>query len=144
MGSILIPIIRLQGVFSYYDKGMAAKDKSSQDLGKYGETLAKKWLISQGFEVLFSNVYTEYGEIDIIASKGDRLHFVEVKTRRTKFFGHPEEAITERKAAHMVDSALRFLQLRPEFDGDWQIDVIAIQVGKEEGQVEIRRFDNAV
>jgi putative endonuclease len=123
---------------------MTAKDKSAQDLGRNGETLAKEWLISQGFDVLFSNVYTEYGEIDVIAMKGERLHFVELKTRRTKIFGHPEDAITERKAAHMVDSARRYLQLHPEFDGDWQIDVIAIQIEKEDGKVEIRRFENAV
>lgn len=123
---------------------MNASSKNPQDIGKYGEDLAKKWLESHGFVILFKNVRTEYGEIDLIARKDARLHFVEVKTRRTKLYGNPEDAVTKTKAAHLVDSALRFFQTHPEFEGDWQIDVVAIQIEPKSGDIEIRRFENAL
>jgi hypothetical protein len=44
----------------------------------------------------------------------------------------------------MVDSAEAFLQDHPEFEGGWQIDVIAIQVSHRGEHPEIRFFENAI
>jgi putative endonuclease len=118
------------------------KKRTAKELGKWGENLAKSFLEEKGYQVIFCNYFTEYGEIDIIASKDNHIHFVEVKTRRTKQFGHPEEAITNQKLAHMIDSAEAFLQSHPEFDGDWQMDVIAIQISEIKDSPDIRLFPN--
>ena len=49
-------------------------------IGKYGEEIAKNFLIKNGFEIIETNYrYSRIAEIDIIASKNDILHFVEVK-----------------------------------------------------------------
>lgn len=125
-----------------YDMDKMTEYMDFQELGKWGEELAKSYLQEQGFEVLFHNYHTEYGEIDLIANNHGRLHFVEVKTRRTKRFGYPEEAITPKKLTHMIDSASVFMQSHSEFEGDWQIDVIAIQISTENGPPEIRCFAN--
>jgi putative endonuclease len=66
-----------------------AKKKNTRQIGAWGEQAARSYLEKQGFGILFQNVYTEYGEIDLVARKDGRLHMVEVKTRRTKTFGHP-------------------------------------------------------
>ncbi|MEV4667234.1 YraN family protein [Microbacterium sp. LWO12-1.2] len=72
---------------------MAAKD----DLGRAGEQRAVSHLVGLGYDVLDRNWRCAQGEIDIVAVHGDDLAIVEVKTRRSTAFGHPFEAIDERK-----------------------------------------------
>lgn len=72
---------------------MAAKD----DLGRAGEQRAAEHLIARGYEILDRNWRCPQGELDIVALSGGMLCFVEVKTRRTAGFGHPFEAVDERK-----------------------------------------------
>ena len=122
-------------------KDMAGK-KTARELGKWGEDLAKSFLEEKGYQVIFQNVFTEYGEIDLVAKRNDQIHFVEVKTRRTKDFGNPEEAITQSKLGHMIESAEAFLQTHAEYEGSWQIDVLAIQVMTQDSSPEIRFFKN--
>ena len=117
--------------------------KTTRELGKWGEAQAKAYLEDQGFEVISQNVYTDYGEIDLVATRADQIHFVEVKTRSNKRFGHPEESVTPAKLRHMIDSAESFLQQHPDLKGSWQIDVIAIQVS-DHGKLEIEVFENAI
>ena len=52
----------------------------NQKLGEYGELLAGEFLIKKGFTILEKNYTKKVGEIDIVAVKGDHLHFVEVKS----------------------------------------------------------------
>ncbi|MEJ2759909.1 MAG: YraN family protein [Anaerolineales bacterium] len=121
---------------------MTRGSNHAKKFGKWGEDRAQEWLEKRGYELVARNFHTEYGEIDLVMQKENCLHFVEVKTRRTKRFGNPEEAVTETKMAHMVDSAQRFLQLHPEFSGDWQIDVMAIYASPKRQPLEIRWIEN--
>jgi putative endonuclease len=123
---------------------------SNQDLGKWGEELATNYLVSQGYALLASNVRTPYGEIDLIvegasthAEQEKVLVFVEVKTRRSRSFGPPEESITPKKQEHLVSSALHYLQEHPDIHLDWRVDVIAIQrfAGR---SPKIQHFENAI
>lgn len=68
--------------------------------GNRGEDLAAVFLMSRGFKILQRNWSCRLGEIDLIAEKNGVVHFVEVKTRRSKTYGHPEEAITRGKLRH--------------------------------------------
>ncbi len=72
---------------------MAAKD----DLGRAGEERAAQHLIGSGYAVIDRNWRCSQGEIDIVAAVGDQLAMIEVKTRRTAAFGHPFEAVDQRK-----------------------------------------------
>lgn len=69
----------------------------TQLLGKYGEDQAANFLEAKGYKILDRNARTAAGEVDIVASDGGTLVFVEVKTRSTNFSGHPLQAITPRK-----------------------------------------------
>jgi putative endonuclease len=117
------------------------RHESTRKIGDWGEAQARAYLVSKGFKILAQNIYTEYGEIDLVAQKAGRLHFVEVKTKRTKSFGYPEEAVTERKLRHMTESAQSYIQSHPELDTDYQLDVPAIQVDAQ-GNQEIMCFEN--
>lgn len=72
---------------------MAAKD----DFGRAGEDRAAQHLIDRGYRVLDRNWRCTQGEIDIVAERDGTICVVEVKTRRSIAFGHPFEAIDERK-----------------------------------------------
>lgn len=116
--------------------------KARLELGRWGETLAAAHLQQQGYQILDRNVRTHYGELDLVARCGQVTVFVEVKTRASAQFGYPESAITTRKRAHILASAQAYLQAHPDLDGDWRVDVIAIQrVGS---QPKIQHFENAI
>ena len=51
--------------------------------GRLAETLAAAALMAKGYRILGRNVKTRAGEIDIIAVRGQRIAFVEVKRRLT-------------------------------------------------------------
>ena len=87
-------------------------------LGRTGEAIAKEYFESLGFEVVAENYRFERAETDLIV-KDERnrvLVFVEVKTRRNKNFGEPQESITLKKQQQMVKSAEGFLMMTPGFE----------------------------
>lgn len=128
------------------------KRDSRRRLGQQGEALAAEYLHARGYQIMECNYRTTYGEIDLIAlqpaglagADGEVLVFVEVKTRSSNAYGYPEEAVTASKQAHLIQSAQAYIQAHPELAGDWRIDVIAIRIGRNPGQVEIKHFENAV
>ena len=113
--------------------------------GKWGEAYAGEYLEKQGIEIVARNVHTPFGEIDLVGREGVNLVFFEVKTRSSQTFGNPEDAVTPRKQEHLLNSALYFMQQRPEEDGSWRIDVISIIKSKSDGNpVQLEWFKNAV
>lgn len=116
---------------------------SNIDIGRKGEDAAVMYLIQRGFKLIGRNIRTEYGEIDIVAENNGNLVFVEVKARRSRKYGFPEEAINSIKQDHMINSALAYIQEKCEVDVNWRIDVIAINL-RPGGKHEIEWFKNAI
>lgn len=113
--------------------------KHNQQVGKWGEETACKWLKENGYEIIAQNMRTPYGEIDIVAKKEDVIIFVEVKTLTSSKNFFPEQQITNRKREHMLNSAQHYAA-ENQID-NWQIDVIAIE-GKQNPK--ITHFENAI
>ena len=114
-----------------------------QQTGRWGEDAAARFLETKGARIVARNVRTPYGEIDLIASRGESLAFVEVKTRTGMQFGFPEQGVTAKKLEHMTAAALFFITEHTEWsDCAWQLDVIAIQSPGVGGKVEITHFEN--
>ncbi|MDE5649953.1 MAG: YraN family protein, partial [Duncaniella sp.] len=55
------------------------------ETGKWGEKVARDYLLAQGYAIMGENVRIGNMEIDIIAMKDSSICFVEVKTRSTDF-----------------------------------------------------------
>lgn len=117
---------------------------SRQTLGRWGELQAEHYLSSQGYTILARNYRTPHGEIDLIARLGNLTVFVEVKTRRTRTFGFPEESVNRRKQEHLRNSVEYYMQQNPELEGEWQIDVISIELYQPQQAPLITHFQNAV
>ena len=95
------------------------------DKGKEGEEMAAAWFTEKGYEILHRNWKASYYEIDIIASKNDTLHFVEVKTRKSSKFGFPEDSVTKKKFRDLQNAANQFLNRNPRYK--WvQFDILSI------------------
>jgi putative endonuclease len=100
------------------------------EIGRKGEDLAADWLAHRGFTVLHRNWRHGRYEVDIIAGRGEVLHFVEVKTRRSSNYGHPEESVSRKKIEHMLQGAAAWLYRWPVY-GRIQYDVLAITLAPE-------------
>ena len=96
-------------------------------LGAEGEALAVQWLQDRSFMLLHRNWRHSYYEVDIIASKETVLHFIEVKTRRSKKFGEPEESVDKKKIINLMKAGAEF---QYQFPG-WkrvQYDVLSVTI----------------
>ncbi len=51
-----------------------------QKIGKLGEDIACKFLVKQDYLILEQNYTKKWGEIDIVAEKDNKIHFIEVKS----------------------------------------------------------------
>ena len=103
----------------------------TKDYGDIGEALAEKILIDKGYTIVDKNFRSKFGEIDIVAKSGDELVFVEVKTRRSKRYGKPEEAVTAgklNKIKRTIDYYLLINKVRTKY----RIEVVAIQINNNE------------
>ena len=70
------------------------------DTGDWGEKIAREHLITKGYTIVDTNFRVGRYEIDIIATKGSSICFVEVKTRMTRY-SDPLEAIDRRKMSRL-------------------------------------------
>lgn len=99
------------------------------ELGKEGEERAVQWLITKGYTLLHRNWRHSYHEIDIIASKGKFLHFIEVKARKASSLGNPEDSVTKKKFKNLQKAADEYLFRNPGHQ--WiQYDILSITVQK--------------
>lgn len=100
---------------------------SNKILGKLGEELACSFLEKQGWKILEKNFhYSRFAEIDIVAKDNDTIVFVEVKTRSTKDFGHPFEAVNRNKLLNIFKAGLAYLQKTKEPYRRYRIDIISV------------------
>lgn len=74
------------------------------EIGKIGENIAKTFLMKHDFVIIDTNYGTKYGELDIVATKDNVLHFIEVKSVKVINFDSisnlsvaPEDNLTSSK-----------------------------------------------
>ncbi len=113
----------------------------NQKIGRWGEEMAAEYLQKRGYEIVDKNARTPYGEIDLVTRLSGVTVFVEVKTRTSRRFGLPEEAITPRKQAHMLAAAEHYAA-EHEIDS-WQADVLAVE-GAPGKNPSIEHFENVL
>ncbi len=108
--------------------------------GKRGEIIAANYLKKKGYKILAQNYKNRIGEIDIIALDGEYIVFVEVKTRMSRQFGDPLEAIDYRKQAKIRSVATCYLKANGLYDHNCRFDAIAV-LG--EGDDDVRHIRDA-
>jgi putative endonuclease len=96
--------------------------------GSFAELIAAGLLIAKGYRILARRHRTPHGEIDLIAARGRRVAFVEVKRRAT--MADCEAALTPRQAERIGRAADHWLARHARFrDQDIGLDAILVAPG---------------
>ncbi|MGH2516104.1 MAG: YraN family protein [Ktedonobacterales bacterium] len=117
---------------------------ASKTLGANGERFAATWLEARGYEIVERNWRCPYGELDVIARAGAEWVFFEVKTRRGRRMGAPEEAVTHAKRVRLIHAAQAYLAERACEDAPYRIDVLAIELSPTGALVAVRHYPRGV
>ena len=112
----------------YKKMAVERSDGENKKLGKKGENLAVKYLKRNGYKILKRNFTNPYGEVDIVAQKGDTVAFIEVKTRLSDVFGAPSEAVNYKRKQRYIAAAKYFFYER-DMDCTVRFDIIEIFKG---------------
>lgn len=102
----------------------------SRKRGADGEDRAAAWLCSQGWTIRDRNFRTRHGEIDIVAEKGSRIAFVEVKAWDFLPESELEYSIDSRKQRRISQAARVYVAQNPGItDRRLSFDVIFLGGG---------------
>lgn len=116
------------------------KKLQAKEIGQAGEEIAGLHLINKGYQILDRNWNLYKGcELDIVAIKDNKLHFIEVKTRSSDKYGEPQIAINKKKMKHILTAIREYRYKRYLHNIEFQIDSIAI-IYRSEKDYDLKHF----
>ena len=134
----------------FFKKHILPPDISGLSLGEAGEEWVAYLYRKNGYEIIARNYalfgQKQFGEIDIVASKANRICIVEVKTRRSERFMPLEDTINFKKQTLLRRMAYLYLQQNPQYK-DWniQIDIAAVLMDPFDNSVKsVKLIENAI
>lgn len=117
---------------------------SRSELGRFGEAVAERLLVSHRYQILARNWRAKRGELDLVARRANTVVFVEVKTRRIGGPYPPEEAVNWTKMGRLRKAAAAYLaehlRMRRLFA---RFDVVSVTVDHLDRVVEVRHLEDA-
>lgn len=114
----------------------------SVQLGLKGERIAARYLMKKGYRIIEKNYSCRFGELDLIAKKGDILCFVEVKLRSSTVYGAPAESIGWKKKSRILKTIDFYLYSHDCAKTNLRVDVIELLF--QEGKSYINHIEGAV
>lgn len=127
MGSLGTLVERISGwIRGWRRDRRETSRRSGVPLGRDGERAAARHLRRSGYRVVARNFRAAGAEIDLIATEGDTIVFVEVKTRLGTANGRPEEAVDDRKQAQIRRAAEIYLSRYRARERPVRFDIVAI------------------
>lgn len=99
------------------------------DLGRLGESIARQYLESKGYELLDENWTYGKAEVDLIVYQAGVMVFVEVKSRSSVAFGEPEDFVDKAKQIQMELAANAYIEIM-NHQNDIRFDIIAVTFTK--------------
>ncbi|PCI20910.1 hypothetical protein COB64_01485 [Candidatus Wolfebacteria bacterium] len=126
----------------------------TQKIGEIGEDLACRFLVKHKYSVIERNFTKKWGEIDIIASKSNVLHFIEVKTKSTDLSDvsvvnneefRPEEKIDAHKLGRMARTIQSYLLEKNVMDRvEWQVDALLVFLDVKNKKAKVKSIENLI
>lgn len=121
-------------------------------IGDLGEDVASKCLEKRGYVVLGRNYLKPWGEIDIIAQKERKLHFVEVKTVSreakedvTRGTVRPEENMHKKKVMRLNRAIQTYLlEKKVAQNIEWQIDLACVYLDFSTHRARVELLENII
>ncbi len=103
-------------------------EDSRHELGLDGEALAESYLSRRGLRPVARRFATPVGELDLVMREGATLVFVEVKTRRDRRWGEPQDAVSPEKQRRLTRAARWFVHHRGQHDVPLRFDVVGVVI----------------
>ena len=121
---------------------MATKKRN---LGNLGEDAACKWLEARGYSIIERNYLRPWGEIDVVAQKGGKAIFVEVKSVTRESVIRPEENMHRKKLERLHRAIQTYLADRnvPR-ETSWQVDLLCVRLDMEAKKAKVEQFENVL
>lgn len=124
-----------------YNKNFSKEPTERQRIGQIGEDCACEYLEKNGYKVIDRNYLKKWGEIDIVARKGNKLHFVEVKSVSREI---ADGVIHETQDGYRAEDNMHFHKLQRlartiqsylldkdvSDETDWQFDVATVHIDR--------------
>ncbi|MFA6392807.1 MAG: YraN family protein [Candidatus Paceibacterota bacterium] len=130
---------------------------NSQKIGELGEDVACKFLMKHDFSILERNYTKKWGEIDIIAQKGDKRYFIEVKSKSVssldfatgfnedgKETNRPEENMHPWKMRRLRRIVETYLISKRLGYVDWQFDLLVVYLDIDHRKARVKVVENII
>lgn len=114
--------------------------KHKKEQGQLGEDLAAKYLIKNGYKIKAKNWRYHPYEIDIIASKGEEMIFIEVKLREDWDLLELWETVSKGQQKRIVAAAHEYLLLK-DIECESRFDIIGVRITR--GKIDIEHYTDA-
>ena len=123
---------------------------NKRKLGDIGENIACDFLRKRGFVILERNYLRKWGEIDIIARKGEIIRFIEVKSVSCVTLSEvsqetyrPEENMHPWKLKRLARVIQTYL-LHKKLDCEWQLDLVTVKMDMGTRQARVEMIENII
>ena len=114
-----------------------------KELGALGERLAVDAIQQRGLDILARNWRCPLGEIDIIARDRETLVIIEVKTRRGRAAGTPEQGVDRRKQRKLCELAQCYVE-NIGWEGAVRLDVVGVEFSSSGKLLRVTHWPGAV
>ena len=121
--------------------------------GDLGEEITAKYLKSKGYVILSRNYLKSFGELDIVATKGGVIHFVEVKSVSREIGAgsvthvtgdwNPAERVDKWKLKR-IEKAIHSYLLEFKLELDWQIDVALVYIDEKNKKAKVEVLESVI
>ncbi len=119
-----------------------------QKIGETGENIAVKFLVKHGFVILDRNYTKKWGELDIVAEKEGKIHFIEVKSVSCDKLSHvthetdiyrPEENMHPQKMKRIARTIQTYLLSKKiSEEKEWQVDLLLVYLDMKNKKAKIK------
>ena len=116
----------------------------NQRIGKFGENLAKDYLVRRGYQIIDLNVKLSYQELDIVARKHGLVIFIEVKTRISQIYGPAEDAFAFRKSERFKKGIEMYIKNNKISADDIRADLITVDINSIKKTAKIKHYKDII
>ncbi len=125
---------------------------SHKEVGNLGERIAADYLCRHGFHIEGKNIAKKTGELDIVVSKGEVLHIIEVKSMVCNEFSTPKreadsfdpsENLHTTKIKKVVRTGQWYVS-EHNWEGEWQVDGVIVWIRRHDGAARVRYLPHIV
>jgi len=128
---------------------MASTERRS--FGNFGERIACHFLEKRGYTIKERNYLRSWGEIDIVAEKKGKPHFIEVKTNswdqkeldEAVDKHRPEENVHNAKLKRLA-RVIQTYSLEHNMENDWQFDVVVVYIDLKNKKSKVSLLEDVV